>query len=398
MKKYASIISAGLLLVLASCSEKVKISPEQEDSFVKYYGNLYEDYGRDVKEVPGKGYAVVGTTTTGDGTQKADKDILFLLVDKSGNLRRDPITFGSKLDDEGNSLALTSDRGFVIAGTCTDTLSLETDVIVIRLDQDGNTLWTKVIAMAGNQNGNSVIISSQGKILVGGVTNNGPLLLTLEDAENGSVNEAEKSGTAGYLNSISDIQEFQGGTWLYGQVSNDTINTAWVMVAFSTESTSLESISPPEKGNYQKAFGSCILEPDTILLCGVAKGSDGKNKALIKKLYDDGTSQISIKLEKKIGEPNEIVEGKSVRMLNDGRIALLATRTKAENSDVVIYLCDRDGKVLENGTIILGDNSVQEAGAFEITSDGGFIITGSNLLDNNSMVSLIKLNAKGELQ
>jgi hypothetical protein len=398
MKNYSYILTAGLLLILASCSEKVKISPEQEESFVKYYGNAYEDYGRDVKEVPGKGYAVVGTTTTVKESQKADKDILFLLTDKTGNLLKEPLTFGGSGDEEGNSLALTADGGFVIAGTYTDTSNQETDVMVIRLEKNGNQLWTRIIPQPGNQAGNSVKISATGNILIAGYSVNTTLLLEMEDSETGTVTPLKAPPPIANCNYAAvDVQKFTDGLRLIGSTTNISNGNSWLLIVeYPAGESSFGDATPVNPTAQEKAYGSTYITPDTILVCGIKKGQDGQNTGLLRKIAR-GVSKFDIIFEKNFGGSGQDVTGKSVRMLNDGRIAVLATRTIAENSDIVIYLFDRDGHQMEAEPIFLGDNSIQEAGAFEITPDGGFIITGSNLLDNNSMVSLIKLNAKGEL-
>jgi hypothetical protein len=388
--KHFIIFSAGLLFTLASCSEKTKISPEQEDSFVKYYGNVYEDYGRDVKEVPGKGYAVAGTTNTVKENQKADKDILFLLTDKAGNLLREPQTFGGSYDDEGNSLALTADGGFVIAGTYTDSASQETDVLVVRLDNNGKLLWEKVLPWPGNQTGKQVKISSDSKILIAGESDGKAQFLRLDDAENTSVDSIFMPPSENVYQ-VCGLEELTDGIWLIGNCSVGE-NSRF---EYLNGMTTLSGYGEPIFGAVENSLGQCLVSPDTLLVCGTKKVG-GIQKGILKKVAPSGLEKKHEFPEIIYGDIGESVILKSVRMLDDGQIVLLGTRTVNENSDIVLYLCNRNGNLLE--TIVLGDNSIQEAGAFEITSDGGFIITGSNLLDNNSMVSLIKLNAKGELQ
>jgi hypothetical protein len=388
--------AAGLILLLAACSQEVKIGPDQEKSFMKFYGNIYQDAGNNVKEVPGIGYAIAGTTTLVENNLPQAKDILFILTDRSGNLLREPQRFGGGGNDYGNSLALTPDGGFALAGTFTDTLNESTDIILLRFDAAGDHLWTRIFEIPGNQTANAVKVTVEDSLFIAGSSDGKYLWLKLADAENSTFVPVISTPGAGAVFTAADILPLERGMALIGYTSRTAEKSSWITVAkYHTGQSDPFAVTPYENIFKEKVFSSCYVNDSTYLVCGTRTGQDGLDKALIRKIGKNDISEVGTVFSQVIDEAGVAISGKCIRLLQDGRIALLATRTINEDSDMALYICSPAGVPLT--TILLGDKGVQEAGAFEITSDGGFIITGSNLLDNNSMVSLIKLDAKGKL-
>lgn len=79
-------------------------------------------------------------------------------------------TFGGPFNDYGRSLDITFDGDYVIAG---EIFSLETgsyDIYLIKIDPDGDTLWSKTYGGINSEYGNSVIQTSDGGFAVVGET------------------------------------------------------------------------------------------------------------------------------------------------------------------------------------------------------------------------------------
>lgn len=398
MKNCCIGIAAGFLLITLSCSEKVKIGSDQKQTFVKFYGANYEDAGNDVKVIPGKGYAIVGTTTnvnTNDNT--TSKDVLFLLTDAEGNLKKPVETFGGTADDFGNALALNNDGGFIIAGT--STISGATCVYLIRLNQDGDTVWTRTYPELISSSANAVKVLQDNSILVAGTEGSYGLIMRVDAMGNILNKTMEQLESLQNFSSmvINDVQYIDGNYIHAGyQISSEDGNLLNAGVC-DTVGFLPNSAIPANLNQFPFSTLTRIWRSDdgSLILCGSVNGSDGISKALV--MNYGSLSLQSPEWLAKLGSTNEKVVGESVRTFGDGRIAVLATRTINDNSDILIFICSSSGQVEK--TIQYGGSGVaQEAHAFEITSDGGFIITGSNLLDKNSMVTLIKLNNKGELQ
>lgn len=117
---------------------------------------------RDVVEVS-DGYVFVGTTQTKDASGKLDKNVLVVKVSKSGV----PLsfkTYGGADLDEGNSIAVTKDNGFIIAGRTKKNI----DILALRIDADGNEIWTKSFGGNFEDEAYSVVANQDGSFTLAG--------------------------------------------------------------------------------------------------------------------------------------------------------------------------------------------------------------------------------------
>ena len=85
MKNNSLLILFGILLFLSGC-ESDTISPEQADTFVKFFGSSFEDIGYDVKQTSDDGYIVTGSTTisevVNDKEVALNTDLFLMKTDK----------------------------------------------------------------------------------------------------------------------------------------------------------------------------------------------------------------------------------------------------------------------------------------------------------------------------
>jgi hypothetical protein len=79
-------------------------------------------------------------------------------------------TYGGDSSDIANSMALTSDGGFVLAGYTNSSGEGGLDVYLVRTDSVGDTLWTRTYGGAGSDLARSVVQATDGGFIVGGRT------------------------------------------------------------------------------------------------------------------------------------------------------------------------------------------------------------------------------------
>ncbi len=125
-------------------------------------GGSHDDYGYWVIETTDGGFLATGYTKELDGTTK---DVYIVKTDIDCVVEWQKI-YGFSYHDEGRYCAQTADGGYVIGATCRafDTF----DFWLLRLDANGDTLWTKVIERAGNQSLQTLHITSDGGYLLCG--------------------------------------------------------------------------------------------------------------------------------------------------------------------------------------------------------------------------------------
>ncbi len=127
------------------------------------------------------GYGVIGSYAATDGTKS---NFFFSRVDQFGNFITSSIRYFdgasettevdktiSLSEDNGQSIAPTSDGGFVLAGTMQTTPEVGNggkDILVMKLDAGGNLLWKKFYGGSGDESVGSIVETSDGGLLLCG--------------------------------------------------------------------------------------------------------------------------------------------------------------------------------------------------------------------------------------
>lgn len=114
----------------------VKLASNGNFIWSKSFGGLGFDEFKDITNKAGKFYMVGNTASAGAGA----KDIWFLKTDADGTVIQNK-TIGFAADEEANSLTLTSDNNIVIAGR-TGSFS-NFNVFAAKVNLSGDTLWTR---------------------------------------------------------------------------------------------------------------------------------------------------------------------------------------------------------------------------------------------------------------
>ena len=80
----------------------------------------------------------------------------------------------------------------------------------------------------------------------------------------------------------------------------------------------------------------------------------------------------------------------------NGNIAVIGTREFNNNQDMYLFTLDGEGNLLGDAQQF-GELGNQSGSRIDRTPDGGLILTGTNTLEGNSLISLIKTKANGGL-
>ncbi|NQS97470.1 MAG: hypothetical protein HQ591_03365 [candidate division Zixibacteria bacterium] len=146
--------------------------------WIKYYGGTFYEYANFIRETIDGGYFIGGIT----GSYGAGNfDIYLVRTDASGDTLWTK-TYGGEESDYGESVDVTDDGGFVIAGM-TNSFGNH-NFYLIRTDSSGDSLWTKVIYGEENDWAYSVQQTTDGGFIVGGgsdsfSTTGGPNMLLI---------------------------------------------------------------------------------------------------------------------------------------------------------------------------------------------------------------------------
>ncbi len=138
----------------------------------KRFGGSGNQVGNAIKPTSDGGYIIVGKTTTLAWGYDYD-DVYLVRTDAEGNLIWEK-TFSNATNEAGEDVIQTGDGGFLITGI-SKAEGPATDLLLIKTDVQGNTLWEKRLGtLTGEDAGYTIQQASDGNFIVGGYYNNGP--------------------------------------------------------------------------------------------------------------------------------------------------------------------------------------------------------------------------------
>lgn len=136
-----------------------------------YYNSPYEQEGQDVVATPDGGYLIAGYTTNSTFN---DCDVYIIKTDGNGNLLWTK-TYGGAKPDFPYHLIPTNDGNYFLIGYSQSYGGGDYDILLLKIDQSGNLVWSKTYGGNGNDQGKDIIATSDGNYLIVGWSNS-PLL------------------------------------------------------------------------------------------------------------------------------------------------------------------------------------------------------------------------------
>ncbi|MDR2354295.1 MAG: T9SS C-terminal target domain-containing protein [Deltaproteobacteria bacterium] len=145
----------------------------------KSFGGSDKDFANSIQETSDGGFIVAGNTLSSDGDvskNQGKSDIWVFKLDPQGNLSWQK-TFGGSDEDEAKSIQVTPDGGFVVAGM---SRSQDGDVTqnfgdydywLLKLDSQGDLEWQKSYGGSGSDEANSLLVTADGGFIIAGESN-----------------------------------------------------------------------------------------------------------------------------------------------------------------------------------------------------------------------------------
>jgi len=131
--------------------------------WTRTYGGSSPDYGYSVKQTSDGGYVIAGYTSSFGAGQF---DLYIIKTNEDGVITWSK-TYGGTSSDYGHSIIQTYDSGYVVTGY-TLSFGMAAQLYIIRIDNNGTLLWSKVYGDLGNDYGWSIQqTTDSGYIVVG---------------------------------------------------------------------------------------------------------------------------------------------------------------------------------------------------------------------------------------
>jgi len=133
--------------------------------WTKSFGGAESDEGHSVIQASDGGFVIAGVKES----LVTYDDMWLIKTNSSGEmLWEKTYDYGVGDNEEGNSVVQTSDGGFAICGIGTNIVGFSEDILIIRTDELGDTLWTIAYGDSSYDVGNSIIQSSDGGYIIAG--------------------------------------------------------------------------------------------------------------------------------------------------------------------------------------------------------------------------------------
>jgi hypothetical protein len=390
------LLLTSVVLVLGSC-RKEKITPEQANSFIKYYGKGGTQEAGNVALTPDGGYVLVGTTDSyGDG-----KQILVIKTDKFGNEEWNKVLGGTG-DDEGNWVIVSTNGNYIVTGAKSEGGAAITDVYVAELTTSGDLVGEKTYGKAGkNDFGTRIINTINGGYAIIGTstdyTSAASAVYLLKLDTNRDTIWTAKYGSLVVQNFGTGIQQYYDSIYItsaYTSIPDMLVTTGRLQ-------KNPYFYNPKSNIGKQKADPSVVNATDILIGSMVYKnkyvlGSTSNNTIYIANI-DSNEVNVYYKSFTTVAQS----KASSFARTSDGGFVITGSVTNGDNSDVLVIRADANANLIWVKTFGGAGN---DAGASAIqTNDGSFVIAatisfGGNGTGSNDVISLIHIDSNGELK
>lgn len=144
----------------------IKTDINGDTLWTKTYGGIYPESGADVGETSDGGYIIAGTAF---GAGNGSGDIYLIKTNSSGDTLWTKI-LGSAVNDGSTSVQQTTDGGFIILGDTYSNSGNQRDIYLVKTDSIGNVLWSKTFGSLGEDYPGSVVQTSDGGYFITGTS------------------------------------------------------------------------------------------------------------------------------------------------------------------------------------------------------------------------------------
>jgi len=151
----------------------IKTDANGDTLWTRTYGGLEQDKGSCIQQIENDGFIILGETYSyGAG----ERDFYLIRINNTGDTLWTK-TFGGILNENPQTIEVTSDGGFIMSGNTESFGSGNSDYYLVRADSNGDTLWTRTYGGVDNESGGDVKqTSDSGFVLVGGSASFGQVM------------------------------------------------------------------------------------------------------------------------------------------------------------------------------------------------------------------------------
>jgi hypothetical protein len=341
-----------------------------QTTFQKTYGGANYDIGSSIMQTTDGGFIIVGSYDKGTGFT----DVYLIRITANGDTLWTK-TYGGSGNDEGISVQQTSDGGYIIAGY-TDSFGVGNyDVYLIRTNPGGDTLWTKTYGGINWDMGRNVKQTFDGGYIICGHSDSfgagfSDIYLIRTDSIGNALWTKTYGGTSVDLGSAVQ-QTTDSGFIIAGYTFSFGAGDQYVyLIRTDANGTDLWSKTYGGTSNNSGSSVQQTSDGGYIIAGGTSFGAGNADVYLIK------TDTVGDTLWTKTFGGTNFDEGYAVQQTIDSGyiIAGVTESFGVGNYDIYLIKTDINGDSLWTKTF--GGSGNDDCGTVQQTSDGGYIIAG----------------------
>ena len=353
-----------------------------------HLGVSLDAVGRSVLETADGGYIIAGDISANNGK-------VYLIKTDGNGIEQWFKTIGGTYLNRGFSLQETTDGGYIIAGLTYPSFNEEPDVYLIKTDDIGNTLWTKTYGGIDYDEGYSVQQTTDGGYIIAGNTEsfgsgNRDVYLIKVNSQ-GDIIWTNTFGGSQYDIGHSVQQTLDGG-YIIGAYTESFGNGDYDCYLIKTDANGVEQWNKTfGGGNYDLCLSVEQTTDGGYILAGNTEsfGSGDFDVWLIK--TDANGDSLWTKTFGGTGDDR----GFSVKQTTDGGYIVLGNTESYGSGDKDVYLIKTDGSGAEQWSQTFGGSYDDRGLSIQQTSDGGYIVTGFTDTFGSKDLYLIKTDGNG---
>ena len=391
--------AVGIILIfLGTCIIPSTAMNKEKPVLLPFFKGWMKTFGRpnssnvgdSVQQTTDGGYIIAGRT---DPIDSIIGDIWVIKTDRDGNKVWDK-TFGGSNMDYPSDIKQTGDNGFLITGRTYSFGAGMDDVWVLKLDQNGNVQWNKTFGKQFLDFGwEGQQTTDGGYIIVGSICPYKAYfcdvwLIKLDYEGNEQWNRT--FGDPQYVNFGHSVQQTRdGGYILAGSTGYGVANDKSAFWLIKTDAQGNERWNRTYGGTgVDEANSVELTSDDGYIIVGNKYDSDSQRSDIwIIKTNQDGGEQWS----KTYGGKGDDY-GEEAYQTTDGGYIMIGTTQPYGDVNSYAWMIKLDASGNEQWNRTYGGKAGGLGTSVALTSDGGYIITGSTASD----VWLIKTDSQGK--
>lgn len=393
MKKEKKLLIISLISIVAVSTLAIYISIKEPPTWQKTFGGPDNETGFMSISAITFGYISLGSKTISN-----DTDVYLINLDQYGNITWEN-TFGGPGKDYGYSIRRNLGGGYAIAGRTNSYGSGQYDAWLVNIDENGTPKWNMTYGGPGNDSAYSFkTTSDSGYILAGDTTSFGSIgsdAYIVKTNQKGEMQWQKMFGGNGNEWSKSVLQLQNGSYWALGSTNSFSKNYDFYLLNLDPKGHLMLN---KRFGGANDDFGDTVIETrdNNLLLSGLtnSSGAGGFDALVIK--TDMHGNQI---WNRTFGGPGND-SATFIRETNDGGYILIGDTTSFGAGGVDIFVVKLNRAGLQEWNQTFGGSGNEYAHFILETLDNGYLLTGTtnSTGSGGNDIIIIKMDSQGQVK